>query len=106
MFTHDLVKASYFNRKHDGEQTFQTWCARVGIDASQYPYEAKSFKFYKNRAIVFKVMSWGSYQNADGQWIVFVAYQFAPMKHTIQYRWYCNPDGMAEGEAAKFEWVN
>jgi hypothetical protein len=106
MITYDIAKASHFDRRVDGELTYKDWCGKAGIDFIEFPFVAESNKFHKNRRITFKVQTWGCYQAADGRWIVFVAYQYTGMKHTVQYRWWCDENGRASGEAAKFEWIN
>lgn len=106
MFEHDYTMSKHFTRKADTENSFFEWKKKVGIDPNAFPYEAVSTGFFKNKPIVFRVQSWGSYQASSGAWIVFIAYRFNAMKHTVQYAWTAAADGLCYGEPRKSEWIN
>jgi len=105
MFDYDYTEAKHFTRKEDKENSFFEWCKAVGIDQSDFPFEAVSGRFYKNKPVIFKVVSWGSYMASSGQWIIFIAYRFNAMKHTVQYHWSSGRDGKITGESKKSEWI-
>jgi len=106
MFNYDMQKASHFTSKADGEQTFLAWLILMGLEDRGFSFNVKTMKLYKGKPIEYRVTSWGCYQNTFGVWVVFIAYVFKPMKHTIQYSWDADENGLASGDARKFEWIS
>lgn len=105
MFDYDIQRAEHFTDRTESVEAYKEWAGRVGIDTEDFPFKVNSGKFFKGKPINHNIRSWGSYPNDNGVWIVFVAYYSAPMKHTTQYAWRCDENGMVTGDPKKFEWI-
>lgn len=105
MFEHKFAQSNHFTSKSEGSESFRQWCVEVGIHPEQFPFSVKTGRMFKEKPIVHHVTSWGHYTNADGNYRVFVAYRYNPMKHTTQYTWAVNEMGMIDGDPAKYEWI-
>jgi len=106
MFGYDMAQTKHFTRKADSVESYRQWLLAVGIDEDQFPFSVKTGRFYKNKPINFHVASWGAYIGNSGEWIVFIAYGFDAMRHSIQYSWLNHKDGKVTGNPVKREWIN
>jgi len=107
MITYDISKASHYTGSKDGERAFCTWCDHCGIASKQFPFTVETFKYSaKGKQLIYHVVSWGCYLNADNQWVIFIAYRCPANGANAQYNWFSNPDGLAEGDPIKHEFVN
>jgi hypothetical protein len=106
MFDYDIAQSNHFTNKSDTEHAFATWKSAVGIVFEDFSFKVKTGKMFKGKEIVFEVVGWGSYVNADAQWIVFINYYARAPKHTIQYNWQAGDGGKVVGIPRKYEFVN
>lgn len=106
MFDYDYTESKHFTRKADKENAFFEWLKAVGIERDAFPFDIDAHRFYKDKPVHYKVVSWGSYMSSAGVWVIFIAYEFRPMKHTIQYSWRAGRDGKVSGQSTKNEWIN
>jgi len=106
MLDYEITDTRHFTKKADTHESYRQWCLAVGIDEEQFPFTVKTNRFYKNKPINFHVVSWGAYIGNSGEWIVFIAYHFLPMKHSIQYSWLNHQSGKVVGDPVKREWIN
>lgn len=105
MFTHDFASVKHYTSKIDGQTSYENFCAMAGINAEDFLFMVKTGRFFKGKPINFTITSWGSYVNASGDFVIFVAYYSAPVKHTIQYSWGVGEDGRVNGVPRKYEFI-
>jgi len=106
MFDYDIMETKHFTSKADGEQSYNNWLKSIGVNQEDFPFTVKTHRFFKGKPINFHVVSWGAYIGNSGEWIVFIAYRFLPMKHSIQYSWLSIVNGEVMGDPVKREWIN
>jgi len=106
MFEYDIGTPKHFTSKVDGERAYKNFCLQCGIAESKYPFTLKTEQTFKVSSVTFKVTSWGSYINASGQWVVFIAYYAAGPRHTSQYSWSIDEYGKVLGEPRQYGFIN
>lgn len=106
MFEHEFYNAKHFDTRSDTRDAYLTFLGHLKLPGKDFPFEVKSQKTYKSKQIIFRITSWGIYNDANGQWRVFIAYYAAAPKHTIQYSWMCDPEGFPEGHPMMYEFIN
>lgn len=105
MFDYDIMETKHFTRKADGEQSYRNWLQSIGVSHEDFPFTVKTGRMFKGKPINFHIVSWGAYIGASGEWLVFVAYRFNAMKHTVQYTWKSIVNGEVMGDPTKNEWI-
>jgi len=106
MFEYDITSAKHYDSRKDGQAAYHTWCEAVGIGTSEFPFMVKTGRMFKAKAIIFYIVSWGCYVNADNQWVIYTNYYAAAPRHTVQYSWAVDVNGKAMGTPRKYEFIN
>lgn len=106
MFQHDIAEQKFYTSKADGEAAFTSWCEIVGIGTNNFPFTVKTNRFFKGKEVIFRIVTWGSYENQDGHWVVFLNYYAAAPKHTTQYAWNVDEQGKIVGVARQYGFIN
>ncbi len=105
-FVCDITSTKFFSSKADGVTSYETWCNAAGINSQDFPFTVKTGRKYSGTAVTFNITSWGCYENADREWVIFIAYYAAKPKHTSQYSWVVGADGKIQGTPRLYEFIN
>ena len=105
MINGQLINTADFSNKGERVEAYKSFLERMYIQYEEFPFEVKSNKFYKDKPITFRVAAWGYYETARGEWRIYIAYRFNPIKHTVQYTWHVGSGGLAFGQPEKNEWI-
>lgn len=75
MVTSDIIARTHFTRKHDGLSSFEMFKRKVGLEDQKLPFEYESETMIRGARMVFVAESWGGYENASGEWIIFISWR-------------------------------
>ncbi|HMC99945.1 MAG TPA: hypothetical protein VKH37_07325 [Ferruginibacter sp.] len=106
MFEYDLSDARQFQFKTDKRAAFAQYLLTLGMSEDEYPFSFKGKALYKGKPCVFTISGWGGYYNANGEWVVFIAYRCEHPKHTIQHCWSWDGENNTVFNYRKMEFMN
>ena len=106
MFEHDLTSTRDYITKTDRRAAYSTFLLSIGIGEREYPFSYKGDALFKGRPCEFKISGFGGYNNADGVWIVYIAYRCPHPIHTIQHTWSWDSENNCVFNYRKMEFVN
>jgi len=105
MFNNDIASTKHFTTKVDGEAAYVQWCGLVGISTNQFSFTVKTGRLFAGKPVIFRITSWGAYENASGEFVVFVAYYATAPKHTMQYSWQIDEKGHVVGVPRQYGFI-
>jgi hypothetical protein len=105
MFEHDLVNTTFFSGKYDTVMGYEDFMRRMYLNTEDFPFSVKTGRVQEGKEIIFTIRSWGCYESSANGWVVFIAYYYPKMKHTVQYSWHVGSGGLPVGTPTKNEWI-
>lgn len=75
MINADIIARTHFTSKVDGKTSFETWKRALKLQDEKLPFEYESKSLGLSISIHFVIESWGGFENASGQWTIFVAWR-------------------------------
>jgi hypothetical protein len=90
MFDIDAVARTHFTSKSDGKTSYVTFLRAVGLQGENLPFEYESKSMSSAIPFRFIVESWGGFENASGEWTIFIAWRSAKGNVTQYIHWTWN----------------
>ena len=77
MISTDILVRSHFTRKVDGVAAFHHFLRRLNLQGLTLPFEFDGETMIKGKPMHFIAESWGGFENAAGEWTIFVSWRSA-----------------------------
>jgi len=88
MFDRNIIARSHFTSGADGMSAFGEFLKSCSLLDEELLYEYEDNTSLKWKNTWWRATSWGGYVNADGRWMIFVAWRNAKMGRVRFVRWY------------------
>jgi hypothetical protein len=90
MIQADIIARTHFTRKVDGKAAFDQFIRTTGLKDEHLPYEYKGETMIKSTPLNFIAESWGGYESASREWIIFIAWRSTKGNVTQYIHWTWN----------------
>jgi hypothetical protein len=86
----DAIARTHFTRKVDGAMSFEQFKRTIGLKDEKLPFEYEGGTMIKGKPVRFIAEAWGGFENASGEWTIFISWRSTKGNVTQYIHWTWN----------------